>query len=57
MFVNGLYFALRSGEEHRQLRHDPCQKPGERAYLIYKENISKNHPGWLKWVANTSQKW
>ena len=51
--MNGLYFALRSGAEHRQLRHDPCQielmeKHGERAYLVYKEDISKNHPGGLK---------
>ena len=53
LFMNGLYFALRSGEEHRQLRHKPCQiqlveKSGERACLIYKEDISKNHPGGLK---------
>jgi hypothetical protein len=49
----GLYFALRSGDEHRQLRHSPCQiqlieKPGERPYLLYTEDRSKNNPGGLK---------
>ena len=51
--MNGIYFALRSGSEHRQLRSDPCQievveNPGERSYLTYTEDISKNRPGGLK---------
>ena len=51
--MNGLYSALRSGEEHRQLRFDPCQielveQPGQRPYLKYTEDISKNKPGGLK---------
>ena len=50
IYCNGLFFALRSGIEHRQLHHTPCQikvveKPGERAYLEYTEEFSKNHPG------------
>ena len=49
VFCTGLYFALRSGQEHRQLRGDPCQievveHPGKRAYLKYTEDTSKNHP-------------
>ena len=53
VFMNGLYFALRSGKEHRQLRSDPCQielieRPGERPYLKYSEDVSKNHPGGLR---------
>ena len=53
IFMNGLYFALRSGKEHRQLRFTPSQielveRPGERPYLIYREDISKNRPGGLK---------
>ena len=51
--MNGIYFALRSGNEHRQLRSVPCQievveKPGEHSYLVYTEDISKNRPGGLK---------
>ncbi len=53
IFMNGLYFALRSGNEHRLLRSDPCQielveRNGERPYLHYTEDISKNRPGVLK---------
>ena len=53
LFMTGVYFVLRSGDEHRNLRYNPPQielieKPGERAYLQYMEDISKNHPGGLK---------
>ena len=53
VFYNGLYFALQSGREHRQLRHSSCQvkvveKPGERPYLLYHKDTSKNHLGGLK---------
>ena len=53
LFMNGVYFVLRSGDEHRNLRYDTPQielieKPGERAYLQYTEDISKNHPCGLK---------
>ncbi len=47
VFCNGLYFALRSGREHGQLRLRPCQielieMEGERPYLKYTEDLSKN---------------
>lgn len=53
MFINGIYFPLQSWVEHHQLRHYPSQiqlveNPRERAYLIYREDTSKNHPGGLK---------
>ena len=44
----GLYFALRSGQEHCQLRFKPFQPTGGRRYLQYTEDISKNRPGGLK---------
>ena len=52
-FFNGVCFALRSGEEHRRLRFKDSQiqvveKPGERAYLVYTEDCSKNNQGGLK---------
>ncbi len=51
--MNGLYFALRSGKEHRQLRFSPCQitlhyNEGDRPYLEYIEDTSKNRTGGLK---------
>ena len=53
VFMCGLYFALRSGSEHRNLRHKPSQimlfEPlGQRAYLRYVEDVSKNRQGGLK---------
>ena len=53
LFMNGIYFALRSGKEHRQLRADPCQitlheRSSMRPYLEYVEDVSKNRPGGLK---------
>ncbi len=53
LYMNGLYFALRSGAEYCQLRYESCQielveRQGERAYLKYTEDISKNKPGGLK---------
>ena len=43
-------YALRSGDEHRQLRYRECQirvveKPGERPYLQYVEDVSKDDQG------------
>ena len=53
LFVHGIYFALRSSHEHRHLRFEPAQvelidHPGEKAYLRYTEDISKNNPGGLR---------
>ena len=51
--MHGVYFALRSSQEHRNLRFDPAQVElieslGQRAYLRYTEDISKNSRGGLK---------
>ena len=53
LVMNGLYFALQGGAEHRQLRSNPyriqvIEKPGQRSYLEYVEDMSKNRPGGLK---------
>ncbi len=51
VFMAGVYFALRSGEEHRQLRFSSVQlieKPKAFPYLLYTESVSKNNPGGLK---------
>ena len=46
-FVICLYFTLQSGIEHGQLLLNPCQielieNEGERVYLQYTEDLSKN---------------
>ena len=53
LYMNGFYFALTSGGEHRQLRFHQSQiqlieRPGERSYLQYTGNVSRNRQGGLK---------
>ena len=51
VYCFGLNFAMRSGEEHRNLRPDMLQlvePPNSAAYLVYTESGSKNRQGELK---------
>ena len=53
-YMCGLCFALRSGTEHRSLRVSPSQiqiaeTSSAIAYLVYWEDVSKNHQGGLKY--------
>ena len=50
IFHYSLYFALRSGQEHRSLTFDQIElfEPDDGpAYLVYTENVSKNNTGGL----------
>ncbi|KAK6186678.1 hypothetical protein SNE40_005963 [Patella caerulea] len=53
LFLNGLNFGLRGGQEHRNLRYRPSQitlhePQGQSAYLQYTEDYSKSVQGGLK---------
>ena len=53
LYMSGTYFALRYGQEHRALHHSPSQielveKPCQRAFLKYTEELSKNNQGGIK---------
>ena len=55
---NGRNFALQSGDEHRQLRLNSSrielmEKSGERLYLKYVEDISKNRLGGINGLEST----
>ena len=48
IFMCGLYFALRSEQEHCSLKIDQIELVEcEHSYIIYTENVSKNHSGGL----------
>lgn len=51
VWMCGLYFALRSGQEHRNLRPGQIELvkvPGKVSHLVYTEYVSKNNAGGLK---------
>ena len=57
-YLNGINFALRSRDEHHQLKFKDCQIkvveiPNERACLHYIETASKNNLGGLKGRKNS----
>ena len=60
LYMCGTYFALRSGQEHRALIFVPSQielvkRDGERAFLRYTEDVSKNNQGGLKGRKNKAK--
>ena len=50
VYMCGVFFALRSGQEHRDLQFGQfklTEKEGHK-FIVYTENVSKNRPGGIK---------
>ena len=47
VYLCGMYFAFRSVKEHRDLKLQSFECTGEVPYIVYRESVSKNHPGGL----------
>jgi len=54
-FLNGKYFCLRGGDEHRSLKFSQLKRHHEPDHYVYMENASKNRSGGLAQMRVTNK--